>query len=713
MNALVKSLSARFRYVLITFVLGFSQLLPLMSMRASAERDHTPPPPTPKITICHRTDSASNPYEKNTVDESSADGIGNGDHYLEHQGPIATSTAVAQALKDDHKKWGDIIPPLDNFHSGLNWDAVGQAIYNNNCSNKGSIKIIKDAQPNDEQDFVFSTVGEDLSTFTLDDNGSESTSQGGKKSNKTFSNLESELTYKFTENQVSGWKVSDIVCSEGTVATHGDNYVSITLAPAQNVVCTFINVKTSSSITLVKVIDGSQYGDDATVDDFGLSIDGKAVNSGEGLVLSAGSYAINEEGLKGYEFVEITGDEGCPAELGESVVVEDDQNITCTIHNKAVQPTLTLVKNISGSQYGDDATANDFGLSIDSNTVKSGEATGVDIGSHTINEEGLKGYEFVEITGDEGCPAELGGSVPLSLGENITCTITNKAIAPEITIFKVISGNTENSYDFEATYPGLESPLEFSLDGSGNEGSSAYRFYPNVGDVKISEITGSDWFSRITCYDSKENIVFDKLASEVTLDTELGSRYYCTFRNTEKATITIVKFNDANGNGVMDEGELPLSGWDLQANITGDGGEFTETKSATTGEDGTVTFDVLGEFAEAEGLSFTTSETLKAGWTQTGMYCGEPTLPAIDVVNEVQLLDVQSDSNELVPGGSYTCYIGNKKKVITDVLSETITKGTLSNTGANSTSNLMLALTILVLAVLSIGLKSSEKQSDK
>lgn len=82
-----------------------------------------------KIIICHRTNSASNPYTSNNVDINSADGSGgNGDHYLEHQGPIFDPETMTNG--DD---WGDIIPPIENAHDGLNWTTGGQDIYDNNC----------------------------------------------------------------------------------------------------------------------------------------------------------------------------------------------------------------------------------------------------------------------------------------------------------------------------------------------------------------------------------------------------------------------------------------------------------------------------------------------------------------------------------------------------------------------------------------------------
>ncbi len=92
------------------------------------------------VTICHRTTSVTNPYNTITVDKKAADGVAGNtnsnqpDHYGEHQGPLASSQAVAQALKDSHTEWGDIIPPISPYHNGLNWTTQGQAIYNNDCN---------------------------------------------------------------------------------------------------------------------------------------------------------------------------------------------------------------------------------------------------------------------------------------------------------------------------------------------------------------------------------------------------------------------------------------------------------------------------------------------------------------------------------------------------------------------------------------------------
>ncbi|MEX2293734.1 MAG: hypothetical protein WD691_08085, partial [Acidimicrobiales bacterium] len=83
----------------------------------------------PEVTICHATDSDTNPYVRITVDESAVDGVGAADHFGTHTGPIWDST-----LKAQHISWGDLIPPVAPYHAGLNWTTAGQAIWTNGCT---------------------------------------------------------------------------------------------------------------------------------------------------------------------------------------------------------------------------------------------------------------------------------------------------------------------------------------------------------------------------------------------------------------------------------------------------------------------------------------------------------------------------------------------------------------------------------------------------
>jgi hypothetical protein len=66
-----------------------------------------------RVTICHATGSATNPYVQITVSENAVrDGRGHN--------------------RDNHQGGEDIIPPGPD-HPGRNWDRAGQTIYNDGC----------------------------------------------------------------------------------------------------------------------------------------------------------------------------------------------------------------------------------------------------------------------------------------------------------------------------------------------------------------------------------------------------------------------------------------------------------------------------------------------------------------------------------------------------------------------------------------------------
>ena len=70
--------------------------------------------------ICHRTGASNNPYVNNQPNNQ-----GQFEGHADHTGPVWQPGAT---------EWGDIIPPIPalNF-PGLNWDAEGMAVWNNNC----------------------------------------------------------------------------------------------------------------------------------------------------------------------------------------------------------------------------------------------------------------------------------------------------------------------------------------------------------------------------------------------------------------------------------------------------------------------------------------------------------------------------------------------------------------------------------------------------
>lgn len=82
-----------------------------------------------KATLCHATNSATNPYVSVTVDYNSFLKAG---HNI-HDGPVAFSIAEAQRLKSDKIDWGDIIPAVPEWgYPGKN-NVVGAEILEKQC----------------------------------------------------------------------------------------------------------------------------------------------------------------------------------------------------------------------------------------------------------------------------------------------------------------------------------------------------------------------------------------------------------------------------------------------------------------------------------------------------------------------------------------------------------------------------------------------------
>jgi hypothetical protein len=141
------------------------------------------------VTICHRTNSVTNPYRVITVDPSAVDGKGGkGDHFLNHLGPVFDPE---EEYPPPHNgdQWGDIIPPLVGVHEGLNWTDAGIAIYENGCKVPGvSPSSSAEESPTDEES---SSIEE---TPTTDESSSSAAASPTKTKTKTTRPVETSDT---------------------------------------------------------------------------------------------------------------------------------------------------------------------------------------------------------------------------------------------------------------------------------------------------------------------------------------------------------------------------------------------------------------------------------------------------------------------------------------------------------------------------------------
>ena len=95
-----------------------------VQVKKNSESEH-------KYTICHATNSATNPYVMITVDYNSIVKKAGHDG---HDGPIATSEKVAAELKSEKISWGDVIPAIaEHDYAGKNFTSEGILLLNNDC----------------------------------------------------------------------------------------------------------------------------------------------------------------------------------------------------------------------------------------------------------------------------------------------------------------------------------------------------------------------------------------------------------------------------------------------------------------------------------------------------------------------------------------------------------------------------------------------------
>ncbi len=442
----------------------------------------------------------------------------------------------------------------------------------------------------------------------------------GSEAGSTY-NLETG-TYVVSETGLpSGYTQSSIVCDGQTTNT-------VNVVVGQLKVCTITNDDQAPSITLNKVVTNDNGGN-ASVNDFGLTIGGTSVTSGQTLNVNANTpIALNEAGLSGYTFVSLTG-AGCPSQLGGTVTLTEGQNVTCTITNNDVAPTITLNKFVINDNGGN-AGVNDFGLTIGGTGVTSGQTLNVNANSPiALNEAGLFGYTFVSLAG-VGCPTQLGGTATLNEGQNITCTITNDDVAPQLTVYKVVindDGGTAQPSDFTLNVNATDaSPSQFDGSDLGTLVSL------DAGDYEVTE----DFFPGYT----------PVFGQDCVGTIGIGETKTCVVTNTDDTPHLIVvkhMVNDNGGNNLAGEFTMEVTGTDVSDS------EFPGSEAGTTVtlDAGDYSVDESGPDGYTAGFSNDCQGTISLGQTKI-----------CTITNDDQAadLDVQKDGPASVQAGDTITY---------------------------------------------------------
>lgn len=286
--------------------------------------------------------------------------------------------------------------------------------------------------------------------------GSPNLTTPGSAGGTTFFVDPSE-TFTLSETGVAGYTLSSLVCS------NGDTAAGVQVDAGEIVTCTFTNTSQPGTLTLNKVVNSNNTGDTtpatawlltaAGVDVANPLISGQGTASGS---TKAGTYQLDESGpathTEGDWDCNIVGGGDAPVSASDQVVVGLGQNVVCTITNTAVQPQLTLDKEVDPGETGDETlptafqlTANPVGINGQAPISGAGGVSSVVmIGTYTLSESSVPGYDphpdgwacVDENNNDAPVAVNAQNQVAVGLGMHVSCVIWNVAIPSEWTVSK-------------------------------------------------------------------------------------------------------------------------------------------------------------------------------------------------------------------------------------------------------------------------------------
>jgi len=364
--------------------------------------------------------------------------------------------------------------------------------------------------------------------------------------------------YVLSESGPDGYTSSGWSC--GNAAMNG---ATVTVPVGAHVICSITNDDIEPRLTLYKDVD-STYGGDAKPGDWTLT----ATKQGGGDSLQ-GTHGVSDS-VKGgtYNLTESNGPsnyslDGWSCSNGDddgTVALASGDDVSCTAYNSADPASLKLVKEVASNDFGASAEASEWNLaangpgSNDFNGDGTAEDASLPAGNYVLSENGgPSGWaadgEWKCEGGDYNADTD---TVTLSIGESATCTITNKAAQPTITLHKDVKSTSGGNATYENFLLKADGPVSISgYNDLGDNGDSSIISAPvSVGTYTLSEtanVSGYTAADNWVCI--ADDGVFDG-ADEVTLGA--GQHADCTITNTDNpASITVRKaVKDSYGGGL-------------------------------------------------------------------------------------------------------------------------------------------------------------------
>jgi hypothetical protein len=481
----------------------------------------------------------------------------------------------------------------------------------------GSLTIIKNALPDDAQDFTFSVTNLAGGNFLLDDDADPTLSN-----QKVFSNL-LPGSYSVTEQSTPGWSLTGLNCDGNPVEGSTAN---VNLAAGQNSTCTFTNTKLGS-ISGTKFIvnaDGGVTADQTAAMGWtiNLILGGNVVDSTQ--TDANGNYSFSDLLIgQPYSIAEVleTGwtqiTSGLTCTNDSPITLTAGQNSTdndfCNFENGSISGFKWNDKNGDGDVDGGEEHLNGWTITLyndgeDEDTalddVVATGVTGVD-GNYSFTDLAPGTYAVCETQQTNWVQTYPAGNtchtIVINLsGETNQANFGNQGRG-NIVVVKNVDTDGDGTVDEQDVTNwnwNINEGNDNFATGSGNAQNVA------AGDYTVSEVQLPNYHVTASSCSGEDAPADATTTLNVTVG--VGETVTCTFTNTrDTATITIVK------DAIPFEGDTS----DQAFNFNFDEDSFSLADNGVA-DDNTKTYNFV-----KTGESYDISEDATEGWTLDGVVC--------------------------------------------------------------------------------------------
>ena len=461
-----------------------------------------------------------------------------------------------------------------------------------------TVRIIKNAVPDNGQDFAYTTTGTGAAAFTggfsLDDDADATL-----PNTRLFTFTGSQLGAKtVTETlPVSGWGLTNLVCTgdDNSSVDAATGVATLDVDAGETVICTYTNTQ-DATVRIIKnaVPDNGQdfaytttgTGAAAFTGGFSLDDDADATLPNTRLFTFTGSQlgakTVTETlPVSGWGLTNLvcTGDDNSSVDAATGVAtldVDAGETIICTYTNTQ-DATLRIIKNAvpdNGQDFaytttGTGAAAFTGGFSLDDDAdatlpnTRLFTFTGSQLGAKTVTETlPVSGWGLTNLvcTGDGNSSVDAATGVAtldVDAGETIVCTYTN---TQDATVRIIKNAVPDNGQDFAYTTTGTGAAAftgGFTLDDDADATLPNTRLFTftgsQLGAKTVTEtLPVSGWaLTNLVCT-GDDNSSVDAATGVATLDVDAGETVSCTYTNTQQPTIIVKKITTGVAGGPFD-----------------------------------------------------------------------------------------------------------------------------------------------------------------